>query len=42
MLMFPMWAWDDWLDLHAAVAGIERRPAGYASGKSMLPEIREP
>lgn len=33
MLMFPMWAWDDWLDLHAAVAGIERRPAGYASGK---------
>ena len=33
MLMFPMWAWDDWLDLHAAAAGIERRPAGYASGK---------
>lgn len=33
MLMFPMWAWDEWLDLHAASVGIERRPAGYASGK---------
>lgn len=33
MLMFPMWAWGEWLDLHAAKEGIERRPAGYASGK---------
>lgn len=32
MLMFPQYAWDEWLDLHAAAAGIERRPAGYASG----------
>lgn len=32
MLMFPQYAWGYWLDLHAAAAGIERRPAGYASG----------
>lgn len=32
MLMFPQYAWGDWLDLHAAAVGIERRPAGYASG----------
>lgn len=32
MLMFPMWAWGEWLDYHAKAAGIERRPAGYASG----------
>lgn len=32
MLMYPQYAWGDWLDLHAAAAGIERRPAGYASG----------
>ena len=32
MLMFPQYAWGDWLDLHAAAAGIERRPSGYASG----------
>lgn len=32
MLMFPQYAWGNWLDLHAAAAGIERRPAGYASG----------
>lgn len=32
MLMFPQYAWGDWLDLHAAAADIERRPAGYASG----------
>ena len=42
MLMFPMWAWDDWLDLHAAAAGIERRPAGYASGKIDVTGDREP
>nr|DAO22716.1 MAG TPA: Baseplate J like protein [Caudoviricetes sp.] len=33
MLMFPQYAWDTWLDLHAVAAGIERRPAGYASGE---------
>lgn len=32
MLMFPMWAWDKWLDYHAKMVGIQRRPAGYASG----------
>lgn len=33
MLMFPMWAWNEWLDYHAASAGIKRREAGYANGK---------
>ena len=32
MLMFPMWAWGDWLDRHAEMCGLTRRPAGYASG----------
>lgn len=32
MLMFPMWAWGEWLDRHAEMCGITRRPAGYASG----------
>lgn len=32
MLMFPQYAWGEWLDLHAEAAGISRRPAGYASG----------
>lgn len=32
MLMFPMWAWGDWLDRHAEMCGLVRRPAGYASG----------
>lgn len=31
-LMFPMWAWGNWLDLHAASAGLNRRPAGKAYG----------
>lgn len=31
-LMFPMWAWGDWLDLHAASAGLSRKPAGKAYG----------
>lgn len=33
MLMFPMWAWGDWLDRHAEMCGLERRAAGYATGK---------
>lgn len=33
MLMFPMWAWGDWLDRHAEMCGLERRAAGYAAGK---------
>lgn len=32
MLMFPQYAWGEWLDLHAEASGISRRPAGYASG----------
>ena len=33
MLMFPMWAWGDWLDRHAEMCGLKRRAAGYATGK---------
>lgn len=33
MLMFPMWAWGDWLDRHAEMCGLKRREAGYATGK---------
>lgn len=33
MLMFPMWAWDEWLDYHAKAARIKRKEAGYATGK---------
>ncbi len=36
MLMFPMWAWDEWLDYHANNVGIMRKPAGYASGTVMI------
>lgn len=32
MLMFPMWAWGEWLDRHAEMCGLTRRKAGYASG----------
>lgn len=32
MIMFPMWAWGEWLDYHAKAAGIVRRPPGNASG----------
>ncbi len=31
-LMFPQWAYDEWLDLHAQRQGITRRPANKASG----------
>lgn len=31
-LMFPMWAWGSWLDGHAMMAGIARRPPGKAYG----------
>lgn len=30
MLMYPQYAWGEWLDLHAAQAGVQRREAGYA------------
>lgn len=32
MLMFPMWAWDEWLDLHGRQKGISRKEANRASG----------
>lgn len=32
MIMFPEWAWGDWLDLHGAQCGLQRKAAGYASG----------
>jgi len=31
-VMFPHWAWDEWLDLHAQAEGLARRPANRASG----------
>lgn len=33
MIMFPMWAWNEWLDYHANAASLKRREAGYASGE---------
>ncbi len=33
MLMFPQWAWDDWLDLHGQQIGLERHAATCASGE---------
>ena len=32
MLMFPDWAWGEWLDLHGAQCGVQRKAANYASG----------
>lgn len=32
MLMFPEWAWGEYLDLHGRQAGVTRREAGKASG----------
>lgn len=31
-IMFPQWAYGEWLDLHAQSQGIERRPANKATG----------
>lgn len=36
MIMFPMWAWGEWLDYHASIAGIKRKEAGFASGKLQI------
>lgn len=33
MLMFPQYAWGEWLDLHGRKAGVVRREAGRASGE---------
>lgn len=32
MLMFPMWAWGQWLDLHGVSAKVTRKQASRASG----------
>lgn len=32
MLMFPMWAWGEWLDLHGRQKGVTRKAANQASG----------
>ena len=32
MIMFPQWAWGDWLDKHAQSVGLTRRAATQASG----------
>ena len=33
MIAFPMYAWDDWLDLHGAQVHLERHQAKYATGE---------
>ena len=38
-LMFPMWAWGDWLDYHAMAVGIKRKEAGYATGRLQIKGI---
>jgi uncharacterized phage protein gp47/JayE len=35
-IMFPMWAYDTWLDLHAKGNGLERKPANPASGTLVI------
>ena len=32
MLMFPMWSWGEWLDLHGKQKGVVRKEANQASG----------
>ena len=32
MLMFPMWSWGEWLDLHGKQKGVIRKEANQASG----------
>jgi len=39
MLMFPMWAWDTWLDLHGTQNHITRKEANKASGKITIEGI---
>ena len=41
MLMHPMWAWDEWLDYHASVAGLSRRTASEAMGILTVEGIAE-
>lgn len=35
-IMFPMWAYDEWLDYHAKGCGITRKPANAASGELLI------
>jgi uncharacterized phage protein gp47/JayE len=35
-LIFPHWAYDEWLDLHAGLEGITRRPANKAIGSLLV------
>lgn len=35
-IMFPMWAYDEWLDYHAKGRGITRKPANAASGELLI------
>lgn len=35
-IMFPMWAYDEWLDYHAKERGITRKPANAASGEILI------
>jgi uncharacterized phage protein gp47/JayE len=35
-IMFPQWAYDTWLDLHAKGNGLERKPANPASGNLII------
>ena len=35
-IMFPMWAYDEWLDYHAKGRGITRKPANLASGELLI------
>ena len=39
MLMFPMWAWDTWLDLHGKQKGVTRKEANKASGSITIEGI---
>ena len=35
-IMFPMWAYDEWLDYHAKGKGLTRKPANAASGTLLI------
>lgn len=41
MLMFPMWAWGEWLDLHGKQKGVIRKVANPASGYVTIEGIPE-
>jgi len=38
-IMFPMWAYGEWLDYHAKGRGITRKPANPASGELLITGI---